>query len=178
MVKKLLGIFLLFGLISANFYPYPFNYGLKAGDITFMHKQIVFQNMTIADNVHEIYYDSHGYISGLLIEKGMELRRINFLRDNGSMDIKLLNSTVEWQKKANNQDDKKLAISVEQTVNNNLGLEVCKAENQGAYWDVRALYNKTYDWIIERSLFAHNPLFNGANWAYEGNEVWKIYKVG
>lgn len=176
-MKQIIFAILLFGLISASFYPYPFNYGLKVDDVQFEHKQIIYNNLTIADGVHEIYYGSDGYIDGIVIEDGLGLKQLAFKRENGTLEIQKRNYTIEWVKKASD-DDKKLAITIEWTVNNALSLEVCKAENKGSYWAIHGLYNETYDWIIERSLFAHNPLFNGANWRYEGNEIWKIYKVG
>lgn len=171
-----LGLLLLFASLAfaQTFYPYPFEYGVKASETVLEHGILTwtFPDGTkepIAWNVSE-FGTKDGYIKTLKIESAYGYY---------TMSIEDRNWTYKqvWFPKANNQDDMKLAVSVEQTVNMNQANQVCKAESKGNYWQVRALYNNTYDWIIERSFALHNTLFNGAKWSWVSNETWKVVKV-
>lgn len=160
---------LLGSVLAANFYPYPFVYGVDAANVTLEHGNLFWHGEQIAWNVVDYNVESNGLISRLVLENSYGYTTV-FL-DNMSTTFRQI-----WFPKANNQDDMKLAVSVEQTVNANQMNQVCKATSKGSYYELKAV-NSNYDWLIERSLALHDVLFNGAKWVYEGNSAWKIYRV-
>jgi len=176
MVKQILLAILLFGLISASYYPFAFNYGVKNATLEHGILSWAYPDGSVGEiawDVSEFGVDSNGYVNTLVLEKQYGFTTVIFNRSDYSSTSSY---QQVWFPKANNNDDYKLAYSVEQTVNMEMQNQVCKIESKGTYWQLNSLYPAD-DWLIERSLKLHNPLFNGAKWSWISNETWKIYKV-
>jgi hypothetical protein len=171
-MKKGLSAILLFGLLSAGFYPFAFEQGVRLDKITYLNNSIYLNGDLIAWDITEIE-TSNGSITGLKTNSEAPV----YFYNNATIIFQNESFIRRFWMSDLNKDHERLALSVMWSINGK-GDAICSEKTYGDLAVLTRYPNKKeYDLLIRNAIKMYSVFYPNQINNETANGVWEFKRV-